>query len=128
MRPTAPPPFARPRAHRALDDLEALLLLRVDVLAPRDPSVRGKLEVDRQQLVARIRRCLAERHFPRMNGASYCRSELTAPWGLTLPPMPGYMWFHMVTSGRMWLETGRRSGIGSSSGTSRSCRTGRARS
>ncbi|MDQ3694591.1 MAG: cupin domain-containing protein [Chloroflexota bacterium] len=63
-----------------------------------------------------------------MNGASYCRSELTAPWGLTLPPMPGYMWFHMVTSGRMWLETGRRSGIGSSSGTSRSCRTGRARS
>ncbi len=45
-------------------------------------------------------------HFLRMNGAYYCRSELTAPWGLTLPPMPGYMWFHVVTSGRMWLETG----------------------
>jgi AraC-like DNA-binding protein len=40
-----------------------------------------------------------------MNGAYYCRSELTAPWGLTLPPMPGYLWFHVVTSGRMWLET-----------------------
>jgi AraC-like DNA-binding protein len=45
-------------------------------------------------------------HFLRMNGAYYCRSELTASWGLTLPPMPGYLWFHVVTSGRMWLETG----------------------
>jgi AraC-like DNA-binding protein len=45
-------------------------------------------------------------HFLRMNGAFYCRSELTAPWGLTLPPMPGYLWFHVVTSGRLWLETG----------------------
>jgi AraC-like DNA-binding protein len=45
-------------------------------------------------------------HFLRMNGAFYCRSELTAPWGLTLPPMPGYVWFHVVTSGRFWLEAG----------------------
>jgi AraC-like DNA-binding protein len=45
-------------------------------------------------------------HFLRMTGVYYCRSELTAPWGLTLPPMPGYLWFHVVTSGRMWLETG----------------------
>jgi AraC-like DNA-binding protein len=45
-------------------------------------------------------------HLLRMNGAFYCRSELTAPWGLTLPPMPGYLWFHVVTSGRLWLETG----------------------
>ena len=43
--------------------------------------------------------------FLRMNGAFYCRSELTAPWGLTLPPMPGYIWFHVVMSGRFWLET-----------------------
>src|SRR3954468_8746357 len=47
-------------------------------------------------------------HFLRMNGAFYCRSELTAPWGLTLPPMPGYVWFHVVTSGRLWLESGDR--------------------
>jgi AraC-like DNA-binding protein len=40
-----------------------------------------------------------------MNGAFYCRSELSAPWGLTLPPMPGYMWFHVPTSGRAVLET-----------------------
>ena len=45
-------------------------------------------------------------HFLRMNGAYYCRSELTAPWGLTMPPTPGYMWFHVVTSGRLSLETG----------------------
>ena len=40
-----------------------------------------------------------------MNGAFYCRSELTAPWGLTLPPMPDYLWFHVVVAGGMTLET-----------------------
>jgi AraC-like DNA-binding protein len=45
-------------------------------------------------------------HFLRMNGAFYCRSDLTAPWGLTLPPMPGYVWFHVPTSGRALLEVG----------------------
>jgi len=45
-------------------------------------------------------------HFLRMNGAFYCRSELTAPWGMTMMPMPGYVWFHVVTSGRVWLEAG----------------------
>jgi AraC-like DNA-binding protein len=45
-------------------------------------------------------------HFLRMDGAFYCRSHLTAPWGLTLPPMPGYMWFHVATSGHLWLEVG----------------------
>ena len=39
-------------------------------------------------------------HFLRMSGAFYCRSELSAPWGMTLPPMPGYLWFHVVTAGR----------------------------
>jgi AraC-like DNA-binding protein len=43
-------------------------------------------------------------HYLRMNGAFYCRSELTAPWGLTLMPMPGYMWFHVPTMGRALLE------------------------
>ena len=45
-------------------------------------------------------------HFLRMNGAFYCRSELTAPWGMTMMEMPGYVWFHVVTSGRVWLEAG----------------------
>ena len=43
-------------------------------------------------------------HFLRMNGAFYCRSELTAPWGLTMPPMPGYVWFHVATAGETRLE------------------------
>jgi AraC-like DNA-binding protein len=45
-------------------------------------------------------------HFLRMNGAFYCRSELTAPWGMTMMPMPGYVWFHVVTTGRVLLEAG----------------------
>jgi AraC-like DNA-binding protein len=49
-------------------------------------------------------------HFLRMNGAYYCRSELTASWGITMPPMPGYLWFHVVTAGRLWLETGADKG------------------
>ena len=44
-------------------------------------------------------------HFLRMDGAFYCRSDLSAPWGLTLPAMRGYIWFHVVTAGRVWLET-----------------------
>jgi AraC-like DNA-binding protein len=44
-------------------------------------------------------------HFLRMSGAFYCRSDLTAPWGMTLPPMPGYLWFHVVTAGSALLET-----------------------
>jgi AraC-like DNA-binding protein len=44
-------------------------------------------------------------HFLRMSGAFYCRSELSSPWGLTLPPMPEYMWFHAPTSGEVLLES-----------------------
>jgi AraC-like DNA-binding protein len=47
-------------------------------------------------------------HFLRMNGAFYCRSELTAPWGMTMMPMPGYIWFHVVAAGRFWLESGNQ--------------------
>lgn len=43
-------------------------------------------------------------HFLRMTGSFYCRSELTAPWGLSLPPMPGCLWFHVVTTGQCTLE------------------------
>jgi AraC-like DNA-binding protein len=44
--------------------------------------------------------------FLRMSGTYYCRSELTAPWGFTVPSMPGQMWFHVVTQGAAWLEVG----------------------
>ena len=45
-------------------------------------------------------------HTLRMSGAFYCRSEFTEPWGLTLPPLPEHLWFHVVTSGRVSLDLG----------------------
>jgi AraC-like DNA-binding protein len=45
-------------------------------------------------------------HHLRMSGAFYCRSELTSPWGITLPELPDYLWFHVVTSGSFELEGG----------------------
>jgi AraC-like DNA-binding protein len=44
-------------------------------------------------------------HHVRMSGAFYCRTELTAPWGLTLPSLPEYVWFHIITAGSLHLET-----------------------
>lgn len=43
-------------------------------------------------------------HFLRMSGVFYGRSELTAPWGLELPVFPQTLMFHVVTSGRSWLQ------------------------
>jgi AraC-like DNA-binding protein len=45
-------------------------------------------------------------HALRMSGAFYCRSEFTDPWGLTLPPLPGHLWFHVVTAGSVSLDLG----------------------
>jgi len=42
-------------------------------------------------------------HFLQMSGSFYCRSELTAPWALAIPPMEDRLMFHVVTSGRCWL-------------------------
>ncbi|MGB3734347.1 MAG: AraC family transcriptional regulator [Ilumatobacter sp.] len=42
-------------------------------------------------------------HFMRMEGVFYCRSELTAPWGISMPALPDSVYFHVVTSGEMWL-------------------------
>jgi AraC-like DNA-binding protein len=33
-----------------------------------------------------------------------CPSVLTEPWGLSLPPMEGCLWFHVVTSGTATVE------------------------
>ncbi len=38
-------------------------------------------------------------HTLRMTGIFYCRSELTAPWGLGMPGFAHCMWFHAVTAG-----------------------------
>ena len=33
-----------------------------------------------------------------------CRSELSAPWGLEFPHVPGHAGFSMVARGSCWLE------------------------
>jgi AraC-like DNA-binding protein len=43
-------------------------------------------------------------HFLRMSGTFYTRSEFTAPWALELPALKDCLMFHVVTSGRCWLE------------------------
>lgn len=43
-------------------------------------------------------------HFLHMQGVFYTRSEFSAPWGLVLPAFPDCLMFHVVTSGRCWLE------------------------
>ena len=60
---------------------------------------------DSQRQVTQIADPLDETlHQLRLDGSLYCRSELTAPWGLEMPPMPGSMMFHIVTSGTCWLQ------------------------
>ncbi len=43
-------------------------------------------------------------HAFRLEGVVYARSHLTAPWGVSMPPMPGCVMFHVVTSGSCVLE------------------------
>ena len=43
-------------------------------------------------------------HFLRMSGSLYCRSEMSAPWGVDLPALPDCLMFHFVTAGQAWLE------------------------
>ena len=45
-------------------------------------------------------------HFLRMTGVVYANSELTAPWGVDLPAIPGCIMFHVLTQGQCWLDTG----------------------
>ncbi len=80
--------IVRPAARRQRASVpHTVLVTDLDPWAPRDPLGEAL-------------------HVLRMNGAYYCRSELSAPWGLALPAMRGYMWFHVVTRGRCWLEAG----------------------
>jgi hypothetical protein len=43
-------------------------------------------------------------HVLRMSGTFYSCCYFTAPWGLELPVFKGYLMFHVVTSGRCWLQ------------------------
>ncbi|WP_238419153.1 AraC family transcriptional regulator [Gordonia sp. 'Campus'] len=42
-------------------------------------------------------------HFFRLDGAFYCRSELTEPWALTMPVWEGCLCVHLVVSGVLRL-------------------------
>ena len=43
-------------------------------------------------------------HMLRLTGTLYCQAELSAPWGVDIPPLEGLMTFLVVTTGRCWLE------------------------
>ncbi|WOO42593.1 AraC family transcriptional regulator [Rubellicoccus peritrichatus] len=43
-------------------------------------------------------------HALRFSGAFFCRSELTAPWGIDLPPMSDSLIFHIITEGAAWVR------------------------
>lgn len=43
-------------------------------------------------------------HLLRLTGTLYCRSELSAPWGVDLPAFNDCMMFHIITAGHCWLE------------------------
>ncbi len=40
----------------------------------------------------------------RLDGSLYALSQLSAPWGIDMPALPGKMMFHIVTSGSCWLQ------------------------
>ena len=65
---------AHPEAHRAVDDLEALLLLRVNVQRARHAAAGRELEVDRDQLAVGVCRGLAERDPLAACGVLECQS------------------------------------------------------
>lgn len=39
-----------------------------------------------------------------LHGVLYCNAQLTGPWGIELPELPGVMNVEVVTSGHCWLE------------------------
>lgn len=43
-------------------------------------------------------------HLLRITGVVYCQSELSAPWGIDMPPMTDCVMFHVITAGRAWLR------------------------
>ncbi len=65
------------------------------------PSSRASLMNDPWTSVDPLGEAL---HYLRMSGVFYTRSEFTESWALALPAMPDCSMFHVVTSGRCWLE------------------------
>ncbi len=40
----------------------------------------------------------------RLDGSLYAQSDLTAPWGVSMPVLPGKMMFHIITQGQCYLQ------------------------
>ncbi len=64
-------------------------------------------------------------HLLRMRGGFYCRSELTAPWALEMPPVADSVSFHLSSQAKCGSRSPIRRRRGSSPENSSSCRTGR---
>jgi AraC-like DNA-binding protein len=104
-------PQADAKAHRTLEHFEALGLDRVYVrdrdgtpgpqsqVEAEPLAVSGGSGLDEGKALARDRVV----HHLHMSGAFYCHSELTEPWGMTLPELPGHVWFHAVAEGAVQL-------------------------
>jgi AraC-like DNA-binding protein len=43
-------------------------------------------------------------HLLQLTGVLYCNAELTDPWGIEIPALPGVMNVEVVTSGHCWIE------------------------
>ena len=43
-------------------------------------------------------------HALRLSGTFFCRSELSAPWGIAVPAMSDSLMFHIVTEGSAWIN------------------------
>ena len=43
-------------------------------------------------------------HLLQLTGVLYCKAELTDPWGIEIPEIPGVMNVEVVTSGHCWIE------------------------
>lgn len=43
-------------------------------------------------------------HLLKLNGTFYCQSELSAPWGIEMPPFEDCLMMHIITAGHAWLK------------------------
>ncbi len=43
-------------------------------------------------------------HLLKLSGTFYCQSELSAPWGVEMPPFDDCLMIHILTAGHCWLE------------------------
>lgn len=73
--------------------------IRLDVELSRGIIVAVKIELP--PITDPISEAL---HFLRMSGTFYCRSDFSAPWALSLPPMQNCLMLHVLTTGRCLLE------------------------